>query len=294
VDKKFMVINSFSGENLWGNPAAVFCDAEGLDDEKLQGIAKQLNLVETVFVFSAENADFTFRYFTPNEEIPVAGHPTIAACIALVKNNIIDLNVKKNYRINTLDGIREVVIEETAIGVSVRMKQSKPLFSPSIVDIGKVVQTLGITEEDLIPDLPIQPVDLGLKHLIVPVKSLNSLMTIKREIEPLQQLCNNLKVRGIQAFTFETYEDSSDLHTRNICPRGGMEDPACGMGNAALGAYLAKNNYQNQDKDYLLAEQGMIVDMPSQIEIFASKQSESVEIFIGGTGKIVIDGSYYI
>jgi trans-2,3-dihydro-3-hydroxyanthranilate isomerase len=157
-----------------------------------------------------------------------------------------------------------------------------------------VVQTLGITEEDLISNLPIQAVDSGLEHLIVPVKSLNSLMTIKREIESLQQLCNNLKVRGIQAFTFETYEDSSDLHTRNIWPKVGIEDPACGMGNAALGAYLAKNNYLNQEKDYMLAEQGMIVDMPSQIEIFVSKQSEEVEIFIGGTGKIVIEGSYYI
>jgi trans-2,3-dihydro-3-hydroxyanthranilate isomerase len=293
MNKKFLVVNSFSGDCLWGNPAGVFLDAQGLVDKQLQQIAKQLNLVETVFVFPTEHADFAFRYFTPNKEIPVAGHPTIAAFIGMIYTKKIDLHMKNEYRINTLAGIREVVIEEKANNISVRMKQSKPSFFPPIDNREEVALTLGIKEEELIADLPIQPIDLGLRELIVPVNSLNSLMKIQRQLDPLQQLCNKLNVREIQAFSFESYNDLSDVHTRNICPREGIEDPACGMGNAALGAYLAHYNYFNENKDYILAEQGMIVKMPSQIEIAVSRQGSTYEIFIGGTGKIVIEGSFF-
>lgn len=90
-----MVINSFSGENLTGNPAAVFLNPSGLDNNTLQNIAKQINLVETVFVYPSYNADFLFRYFTPNKEVSLAGHPTIAAFMALVNSKKIDL-VKEN------------------------------------------------------------------------------------------------------------------------------------------------------------------------------------------------------
>lgn len=89
-----MVINSFSGENLTGNPAAVFFEPNGLDNNTLQNIAKQINLVETVFVYPSYNADFLFRYFTPNKEVSLAGHPTIAAFMALVNSKKIDLSKK--------------------------------------------------------------------------------------------------------------------------------------------------------------------------------------------------------
>ena len=76
--KRFVVVNAFATVPFGGNPAAVFTNAQGLDDATMQAIARQLNLVETVFILPAEgDADFRLRYFTPEAEIPVAGHPTI-------------------------------------------------------------------------------------------------------------------------------------------------------------------------------------------------------------------------
>lgn len=289
-----MVINSFSGENLTGNPAAVFFDSSGLDNNTLQNIAKQINLVETVFVYPSYNADFLFRYFTPNKEVSLAGHPTIAAFMALVNSKKIDLSKKKIYQIETQNGIREVVIENVRNRVLVKMKQSSPKFISPIINKKTIANTLGINEADIAFNLPIQTIDLGVKYLVIAVNSLNALMSVKRDIQLLQELCENLGVREVQIFTFDTYGENFDFHTRNLCPREGMEDPACGMGNAAVGAYLANNYYNKQKCIHLRAEQGTIVNMPCLIELFISKKEKDIELYIGGTGKKVVEGKFFI
>ncbi|MGY1423405.1 PhzF family phenazine biosynthesis protein [Bacillus cereus] len=294
MEKEFMVINSFSGENLTGNPAAVFFEPSGLDNNTLQNIAKQINLVETVFVYPSYNADFLFRYFTPNKEVSLAGHPTIAAFMALVNSNKIDLSKKNIYQIETQNGIREVVIENVRNQVLVKMKQSSPKFISPIINKKTIANTLGINEADIAFNLPIQTIDLGVKYLVIAVNSLNALMSVKRDIQLLQELCENLGVREVQIFTFDTYGEDFDFHTRNLCPREGMEDPACGMGNAAVGAYLANNYYNKQKCIHLRAEQGTIVKMPCLIELFISKKEKDIELYIGGTGKKVVEGKFFI
>ncbi len=289
-----MVINSFSGENLTGNPAAVFFDSSGLDNNTLQNIAKQINLVETVFVYPSYNADFLFRYFTPNKEVSLAGHPTIAAFMALINSKKIDLSKKKIYQIETQNGIREVVIENVRNQVLVKMKQSSPKFISPIINKKTIANTFGINEADIAFNLPIQTIDLGVKYLVIAVNSLNALMSVKRDIQLLQELCENLGVREVQIFTFDTYGENFDFHTRNLCPREGMEDPACGMGNAAVGAYLANNYYNKQECIHLRAEQGTIVKMPCLIELFISKKEKDIELYIGGTGKKVVEGKFFI
>ncbi|MED0902551.1 PhzF family phenazine biosynthesis protein [Bacillus nitratireducens] len=294
MEKEFMVINSFSGENLTGNPAAVFFEPSGLDNNTLQNIAKQINLVETVFVYPSYNADFLFRYFTPNKEVSLAGHPTIAAFMVLVNSKKIDLSKKNIYQIETQNGIHEVVIENVRNQVLVKMKQSSPKFISPIINKKTIANTLGINEADIAFNLPIQTIDLGVKYLVIAVNSLNALMSVKRDIQLLQELCENLGVREVQIFTFDTYEEDFDFHTRNLCPREGMEDPACGMGNAAVGAYLANNYYNKQKCIHLRAEQGTIVKMPCLIELFISKKEKDIELYIGGTGKKVVEGKFFI
>lgn len=153
---------------------------------------------------------------------------------------------------------------------------------------------MGLNEEDLIPDLPVQPVDTGLGRLIVPVKSLEILMRIQRKIEPLKSLCTSLGAMEVQVFTFETYESNNTVHTRNICPREGIEDPACGVGNGALGAYLLKHFYTNGLKIDIRAEQGNIINMPSVISIIGSRKEETIDVSIGGSGKVMVKGLFYL
>src|SRR5512134_1383206 len=78
-----MQIDAFTDRPLSGNPCAVVLDADNLDEAEMLAIAREMNLSETAFVRRSERADFGVRYFTPAEEIPMAGHPTIATTFAL-------------------------------------------------------------------------------------------------------------------------------------------------------------------------------------------------------------------
>lgn len=81
----FMQVDAFTTQALGGNPCAVVFDADALDDAKMLAIAKEMNLSETAFIMASDKADFRFRFFTPSEEIPLAGHPTIASVFALIE-----------------------------------------------------------------------------------------------------------------------------------------------------------------------------------------------------------------
>ena len=93
---------------------------------------------------------------------------------------------------------------------------------------------------------------------------------------------------------FETLAPAADLHTRNICPREGLEDPGCGVGNGALGAYLLKQQYPDRMELKLRAEQGQIVNMPCVIEIFARRSDDGIRVSIGGHGRLMIRGELYL
>ncbi len=292
---QFLVVNSFAPAPFGGNPAAVFPDADALDADLMQKIARQLNLVETVFVSAAGpgGADFRLRYFTPDEELPVAGHPTIAAVRALIELGRIDPARQKLITVATKAGNQPVAIDAGGPEPVIAMTQPAPRYHPVVTDRQGVAAVLGIAAEDLAPDLPIQPVDTGLGHLIVPVKSLEALMRLRRDLGPLFALCEKYGMREVQAFAFETYDKACDLHTRNICPREGLEDPGCGSGNGALGAYLIAQKYQDRQTVRLLAEQGTVVNMPCRIAIRASRSAAGPEVSVGGPGLVMIKGVFY-
>ena len=240
-NRQFVVVNAFANGPFGGNPAAVFTNAGGLESGTMQAFARQLNLVETVFILPGEGEiDFRLRYFTPDAEIPVAGHPSIAAWLALLHKRMIDVTQRTHYLQANLAGTQEIQISYAEPGNSVvTMKQPPPRFLDTCCAKEQVASVFGVGVEDLEPDLPIRAVDTGLGHLIVPLRSLDALFRAKRQLEPLRQLCRSATVREAQLFCFETANASYDMHTRNICPRDGIEDPACGVGNGALSAYIS-------------------------------------------------------
>ena len=87
-----MQVDAFTDQPLSGNPCAVVFDADALDDAARLAIAKEMNLSETAFVVQSASANFGARYFTPAEEIPMAGHPTIATIYASIDSGRLKLN----------------------------------------------------------------------------------------------------------------------------------------------------------------------------------------------------------
>jgi trans-2,3-dihydro-3-hydroxyanthranilate isomerase len=294
-NKQFVVVNAFADGAFGGNPAGVFTHADGLDGETMQAIARQLNLVETVFVLSGDDdSDFRLRYFTPNGEIPVAGHPTIAAWIALLHTGVI-ADEEREYRQSNLAGTQSIQINHDEGGQAVvTMRQPDPQFMDTSCTKPQAAWVFGLADAAIDGTMPIKAVNTGLGHLIVPLKSLDNLMTVKRQIEPLRQLCQAMGVREAQLFCFETNNKSYDIHTRNLCPREGLEDPACGVGNGALSAYLAEYVWREKTEFYLKLEQGTIVDMPSVIYTRTTRDTDGVSVFVGGQGVVMIEGQFLV
>jgi trans-2,3-dihydro-3-hydroxyanthranilate isomerase len=295
-NSEFLVVNAFAKQPFGGNPAAVFFNAAGLSDATMQALARQLNLVESVFVLPANNeADFQLRYFTPTAEIPLGGHPSIAAWFALLHEKIVDGRARARYKQINQAGIQEIQIDQAdETKPLITMLLPQPRFLDTVSDVNKVASVFAIEAKDIDQNLPIQAVDAGLGQLIVPLVSLDALMRVKRHIEPLQSLCRSLKVREAQLFCFETMEKTSDMHTRNICPRDGLEDPACGTGNGALAAYLAKNRWPEKNEIKLEIEQGNIINMPSIIQTRTDRNADTMKVYVGGTAIAMLRGQVLV
>lgn len=294
-NKKFVVVNAFADGAFGGNPAAVFTRASGLNDDTMLALARQLNLVETVFVLPPgdQNVDFRLRYFTPHGEIPIAGHPTVAAWVALIHEKLVQLDRRNIFKQVNLAGTQEITLEQNDRGEPVVvMEIPAPQFSDGEFSATEVADVFGLGVDDLVDDLPVKAVDTGLGHVIVPVRSLEALMRVRRNVEPLRKLCTSGGMREAQLFCFETYNTDYDLHTRNLCPREGLEDPACGQGNGALAAYLARYVWKGKPNFKLKNEQGTIVNMPSVIETQVEYADDQINVWVGGTGVIMIEGSF--
>lgn len=291
-NRDYLVVNAFAVEPFGGNPAGVFPEAEGLSEPEMQRIARQLNLVETVFVFPdpEPGVDRRLRYFTPAQELPIAGHPTIAAWIVLCHLRLID-PVRTIFRQRTAKGVQEIHLVRRGERIIAMMSQPRVKFGGIVEDRRRASEVFGVSTSDLIEDLPIRAVDTGLGHIVVPLKTLDALMRVERKIEPLRRLCEDFGMREAQLFTFETRDPAVALHTRNLCPRQGIEDPACGVGNAALGAYLAEHCYSDKAEFSVAIEQGWIVEMPSVIDVRVVRGGEAdLRIWIGGSAAVMAEG----
>ncbi len=282
------MVNAFAEQSFGGNPAGVFFseDHPDLDTATMQAIARQMNLVETAFVQQLQDdvADFEIRYFTPEKELPIAGHPTVAAIIGLMEKGAVHNSNDSQIVVRTKGGDQEIAIQDDLVF----MQQPQGKFYPVVEDRNRIIDVFGISETDISSDLAIQPIDSGLGHLIVPLQSESALMKVQRNIEALKQLCDELGVMEAQLFAMA----EGGIVTRNICPRQGLEDPACGVGNGALGYYLLENVYPEADEITIIARQGDIIRMPSTIYIHGKRKGSSLQIHIAGKGKVMIKGFF--
>ncbi|QOR35305.1 PhzF family phenazine biosynthesis protein [Clostridium sp. 'deep sea'] len=281
----YYIVNSFAKESFRGNPAAVVLVKQFPKTKLMQSIAKQLNLVETVFIKVINKSKIEIKYFTPLKQLPIAGHPTIAGLKVLYEQKLIN------------EGSIDVLTDTSYYVAFVRNNNNNIIYSLSFNEIKHkevltnkelVANVLSINANDLQTNLPVKVVDSGLGHIIVPVVSLEALNRVKRNIGKLKQLCNDYNAREAQIFTYETISKNNDLHTRNICPREGVEDPACGVGNAALLSYLAK---ESQALNTYKIEQGYINNFQSLIIGSVTKDQR---VLIGGNAIIMGKGEIYV
>ncbi|WP_028401578.1 PhzF family phenazine biosynthesis protein [Ectobacillus panaciterrae] len=274
---KVYILSAFTKDGEGGNPAGVVLDTKDLTEKDMQVIASTLGFSETAFLLPSINSDYKIRYFTPNEEVDVCGHATIATFSLLLQNRIVNPGI---YTTETKAGILDVQIHENHM---VFLQQNLPSFL-EVLPFEEIIESLCMNKVQLMPNMPIQIVSTGLRDIIVPVKSLTDLLEINPDMKEITEISRKYNVTGYHVFTLETLHDST-AHCRNFAPLYDIpEESATGTSNAALACYLVKYNDKTEKKERTFTfEQGYRMDSPSEIMVNVSVHSGNfVNVQVGG------------
>jgi PhzF family phenazine biosynthesis protein len=264
--KKLIVyqIDSFTKERFKGNPAGVILNADGLNDNQMQLIARELNNSETAFLFPPDDSDCdgVIRYFTPKTEVPTCGHATIAAMYAKALEDNLDSSVLK---IKTRIGILPFEIIKENGDYQVIMTQGKFEISPTLNDdtIKKLTAALGLDNSELDEKCPIQIASTGHSKVMIGIKSKEKLNDLTPNYNDLADLSKHIKCNGYFVFTFDSDDKEILTYGRMFAPAIGInEDPVTGNANGPLGGYLVKNR---------------IVDYQDNLFEFNGRQGEKID-----------------
>lgn len=283
---RFHLVDVFTDKPLAGNQLAVVLDAESLETERMQAIAREFNFSETTFVTAsaAPGCDWRVRIFTPATELPMAGHPTIGTAVVL----------------EALGVISERTVFELGVGptpVRVRagwaeMDQQPPTFGAVHADPAALAAALSVEADEITgTGLPVQSVSTGLAHLMVPVRSLAAMRRLQPRTDDLRAVMQDFPGAAAYCFTRETERSESDAHCRMFAPHlGTVEDPATGSAAGPLACYLAVHT-EGEGARRFRFEQGFEMGRPSLLEASVDRATAAITaVRVGGEARIVGEG----
>ncbi|WP_105615420.1 PhzF family isomerase [Vallitalea okinawensis] len=289
MSKKYRLyqIDSFTKEKFTGNPAGVVTNADGLSESEMQKIARELNNSETAFIFSSDSTDHDvyIRYFTPVNEVPICGHATIAAHYArAVENNLNTTRIKQKSGV----GILPVDIIKTKDDYKIVMTQGKIEFGNYIEGVNKeaLLLAIGISEEDLLENCPIQIASTGHSKVMIGIRSSTKLNHLGPDYNALSKLSEIIGSNGYYVFTLDSPSKNIFVKGRMFAPAIGInEDPVTGNANGPLGAYLVHHKLVKHKGAFFKfkAKQGEAIGRSGIIEVEVSiENKEPVEVKISG------------
>jgi trans-2,3-dihydro-3-hydroxyanthranilate isomerase len=298
IKLEYYLIDVFTDTQFGGNPLAVFYTVDPrVNTEMMQKIANELNLSETTFIRPPQKKgnDFQVRIFTPAEEMPTAGHPTIGTAFVIL--NVLKIKPEgQDYLIfeEQVGDIRIEFSKRNEIYTNITMHQPLPDFGIVVSEREAVAEILSLDIGDLDDNLPVQSVSCGNRFIFVPVKQMSTLEKIKFRLDLIEKYNQYLDTNEFYVFSRETNDPAFDTHGRMFAPMLGVfEDPATGSATGPLGCYLVRHGIT--DGADIKCEQGFEMGRPSRLFVRVEQnngQISSVKVsgnccFVGG-GKILI------
>ena len=291
-------VDAFTTVPHTGNPAGVVVEGKGLSEKQMQSIAREMNLSETAFILPASKpeADLRIRWFTPQTEVPICGHATIATFYALAESNMMGMETDGvyNFRLETASGILpvEVTREGTTISVMFGLKMST--FERVMHYKIDLVRVLNISLGEFDNRIPIIRSD----DLFVPVKRLHTLFTMKPNFNTMTAFMNSRKLHGVCVFTTETVDRTSAVHSRFFAPNIGInEDPVTGSSHGPLAIHLFTNGLLEQKNGLCVfqGEQGDAIGRRGRVRVELLVENDHPQaVRIGGTAVTVLEGDMLI
>ncbi|MFC7177214.1 PhzF family phenazine biosynthesis protein [Halosegnis marinus] len=293
--RRALLVDAFADEPLHGNAAGVVPNADGLSDEQMAAIARELGASETAFLLSSDEADRRLRYFSPTTEVDLCGHATVASHVVLAEMGIEAAEIAAgDYTVETNVGVLDVEVD----GETVWMTQNAPEIRELDLDYEPVAAALGVRETALSglgADLPLARASTGLPFLMVPVEYLSDLSGMAPDTDAIAALADEHDCAGLYAFTFDTLESESTLHGRCFVPGLGIdEDPVTGTASGACGAYLDRFGAFDPTPEVMTFEQGHFLDRDGLVRVAASRATTEGVVRVGGTASVALDGEVAI
>lgn len=288
---KFYIVDAFTNEAFGGNTAGVVI-YEKLNEDIMQKIAAELRYSETAFVRKIAEDKFSIRFFTPNSEVDLCGHASVASFKVLLHKELVKKN--KIYYMVTRAGELQVDITEDYIYLEAGTPTASEILSKADIK-EKLANSMNISLSEIgnsVYNLDPQIVGAGLYDIILPVKSKEVLYKINPNLKLIEELSIDYGVVGIHAFEINLNKYTASC--RNFAPLYGInEEAATGTANAALTYYLYLNNIiKEKNKNYIF-NQGEIMNRPSSI-ITKISDNEAVKIFVGGEAYILASGELFL
>ncbi|AVQ32315.1 PhzF family phenazine biosynthesis protein [Fusobacterium varium] len=297
MERKLLIYDSFTTEVFKGNPAGVLLGADGLKNEEMQNIARELGYPETVFLFLNDPEKIKVKFFTPKEEIDLCGHATIAYETALVECGIIKVEEGENQvNIETNLGTLPIVIKIRNKKIdNIMMYQASPKIDRNFtVNKSELAKALNISPNDFADDIEIVKAYTGVWDLMIPLKRKETLNEIVGDMEKIKQISSELNIISLHPFYIEKIENKTNLYARNFAPIVDIdEEAATGTSNGALIYYLHTIG-KIKSEENIVVTQGEKLGRKSKIMGKIQIKKEKIDVLIGGTAVKFVEGKIEI
>ena len=264
------IVDVFAERPLAGNQLAVVRNCAELDTATMLAITREVNFSETTFVIDEMPGEARVRIFTPDRELPFAGHPTLGTAWVLGRGR---------DRQTLHLGAGQVPVDFGSDGIA--------WMRPPAVELGEFLDPAtaaaltGLDKTEIDSRYPCRHAAVGPRFLLIGLRSLESLrrMEINRTVK--SGIADG--VLGIFAFANEAYNEDADFAARMISlGRWLREDPATGSANTAFAAYLRSLGVSGR----IVVEQGFEIERPSRLYLEVAD-----EIRVGGRVHPVLTGT---
>ena len=282
TQRRFLQLDVFADRPGAGNPLAVVVDAEGLDTDAMQAFANWTHLSETIFLLPpGEGADYRVRIFTPRQELPFAGHPSVGAAWAAIEAGLADAG-------------RGPIVQDCAAGrlpvevgpdraIRVRSPRAKRVEPPAGWQARLDAALPDAPRGDIAPALR----DNGPRWWLVELADEATVRGLRPDLAAITALTGEAAV-GLAVFARADAGNGYGLVVRAFCPADGIpEDPVTGSANAAIGAALAEASRLPADGRYV-ASQGQEVGRDGRVEVQVDADGD---VWIGGRVQAVVRGT---
>lgn len=277
----FKQVDVFTKSRYKGNPVAVFFDADGLSTEQMAQMSRWTNLSEATFVVkpTSPEASYKVRIFAHEHELPFAGHPTIGTCHALLEAGLIEPKDGKVFQ-ECGAGLVELTVEDGLI--SFQLPYAKQMRTPG--DITVVTKHLFQGEiKNTSPDAIL--FDVGPKWLTLRLDSAKTVLSLRPNQGGIRQVSEAWGLTGIQVLGPHKQQGSYELRT--FAPAVEVnEDPVCGSGSGAAGAFLAATG---EYKGSVSITQGTVVGREGHVTVNNDNEDK---ITVGGPSVTTIEGKW--